>query len=61
MSAAAKKLVISFFESEAFQKKEVLKNMFIKIYKSIWHSSTGYNVYDFDGYWGFIESASLIL
>ncbi len=58
MSAAAKKLVMSFFESEAFKKKSVFEQYIHPDLEVYWHSSTGYNVYDFNSYWQLIESAS---
>ncbi|KQC33648.1 MULTISPECIES: nuclear transport factor 2 family protein [Nonlabens] len=59
MSAAAKKLVTSFFESDAFKQKEVYEQYIHSDLQVYWHSSTGYNVYDFTSYWELIESASL--
>lgn len=59
MSVAAKKLVISFFESESFQKKEAFEQFVHPDLQVYGHSSTGYNMYDFDSYWKLIESASL--
>ncbi|SCY03009.1 SnoaL-like domain-containing protein [Nonlabens sp. Hel1_33_55] len=59
MSAAAKKLVQSFFESDSFSKKEVYEQFVHPDLEVYWHSSTGYNVYDFASYWELIESASL--
>ena len=59
MSAAAKKLVTSFFDSASFKKKEVFEKYIHPDLKLHWHSSTGYNVYDFASYWELIESASL--
>ncbi len=58
MSAAAKKLVKSFFESDSFKEKDVFKEFIHPDLQVYWHSSTGYNVYNFDSYWQLIESAS---
>jgi len=59
MSATAKKIVQAFFESESFKKKEVYEDFMHPDLKVYWHSSSGYNVYDFKSYWQLIESASL--
>lgn len=59
MSAAAKKLVTSFFKSASFKNKEVYEQYIHEDLKVYWHSSTGYNVYDFNSFWELIESASL--
>lgn len=59
MSATAKKLVQSFFKSDAFQDKEVFEEYLHPDLQVYWHSSTGYNVYDFKKYWELVESASL--
>ncbi|BAO56250.1 nuclear transport factor 2 family protein [Nonlabens marinus] len=59
MSLTAKKKVQAFFESDAFKNKEVYEEFLHKDLKIYWHSSTGYNVYDFNSYWELIESASL--
>ena len=58
MSATAKKLVQAFFESASFKKKETYEDFVHQDLQVFWHSSSGYNVYDFNSYWELIESAS---
>ncbi|AZQ44410.1 nuclear transport factor 2 family protein [Nonlabens ponticola] len=58
MSAAAKKLLNSFFDSSAFSDKSTYEQFIHPDLQVYWHSSTGYNVYDQSSYWELIESAA---
>ena len=59
MSAKAKKIVQAFFDSASFKKKEVYAEFMHPELEVYWHSSSGYNVYDYKSYWELIECASL--
>ncbi|WP_194852645.1 nuclear transport factor 2 family protein [Nonlabens antarcticus] len=59
MSATAKKIVRAFFNSDSFRDKQSFREFVHPDLKLHWHSSSGYNFYDFEGYWKLVESASL--
>jgi predicted ester cyclase len=58
MSAASKKVVKSFFESDAFYDDKVFQEIMHPELMVYWHSSTGYNVYNFDSYLELVRSAA---
>jgi hypothetical protein len=58
MSAASKKVVRSFLESNVFLKPEELSNYFSEHFVMKWHASSGYRNYDFKEYQRLCEFTS---
>lgn len=50
MSAAAKKIVRSFLDSDVFIKPKELSNYLAEDFVMKWHASSGYRNFDFDEY-----------
>lgn len=50
MSAAAKKIVTNFLDSDVFVKSENFDSFMHKDFKMHWHASSGYRDFDYDEY-----------
>ncbi len=58
MSAAAKKIVRSFLESDMFINPDLFKDFIHPDFRTHWHASSGYREYDYNEYYRLTESTA---